>query len=57
MSPPDRVRILIVEDNVATATLQKRAVERAGYEPVVAATAEEALRAIRAAGIRSDPAR
>src|SRR4051812_29830855 len=47
MSLPETCRILIVEDNVATATLQKRAVERAGYPAVTAHTAEEALQVIR----------
>jgi PAS domain S-box-containing protein len=47
MSRPEATTILIVEDNAATATLQKRAVERAGYLTVMAETAEEALRVIR----------
>src|SRR3954453_16214516 len=51
MSRPDRTTILIVEDNAATATLQKRAVERAGYRAIMAQTAEEALKAIRSGPI------
>jgi PAS domain S-box-containing protein len=47
MSRPDETRILIVEDNAATATLQKRAVERSGYQVIIAGSAEEALQAIR----------
>src|SRR5436309_868650 len=47
MSRPDTTTILIVEDNAATATLQKRAVERAGYQAIMAQTAEEAVKAIR----------
>jgi PAS domain S-box-containing protein len=46
MFPREIRRILIVEDDVATATLQKRAVERSGYEAVTATSAEEALEAL-----------
>src|SRR4051812_47946739 len=47
MSRPDSTTILIVEDNAATALLQKRAVERAGYQAILAQTAEEGLKVIR----------
>jgi PAS domain S-box-containing protein len=42
----DGRRILIVEDDSGTAALQKRAVERAGYEAVTASNAEQGLEAI-----------
>jgi PAS domain S-box-containing protein len=51
MFSPSAYRILIVEDNSGTATLQKRAVERAGYETVLASTAEEGLAAVREGSI------
>src|ERR1051325_10369611 len=51
MQPPEAPRILIVEDNEATAALQKRAVERAGYRTAMAENADEALRTVRAGGI------
>jgi PAS domain S-box-containing protein len=47
MSSTDAYRILIVEDDAGTATLQKRAVERAGYETILVSTAEEGLAAVR----------
>jgi PAS domain S-box-containing protein len=47
MFSPDAYRILIVEDDPGAATLQKRAVERAGYETVLARTGEEGLAAVR----------
>jgi len=43
MFSPNAYRILIVEDDAGAATLQKRAVERAGYETVLASSAEEGL--------------
>jgi PAS domain S-box-containing protein len=47
MFSPDAYRILIVEDDAGTATLQRRAIERAGYSVVYVATGEEALEAVR----------
>src|SRR3954453_22306897 len=44
---PDAYRVLIVEDDVGTAALQRRAVERAGYGVVAARTAEGALEMVR----------
>jgi PAS domain S-box-containing protein len=44
---PDAYRVLIVEDDPGTATLQRRAVERAGYRVATAGTAEEALDVVR----------
>jgi PAS domain S-box-containing protein len=46
MFPRESRRILIVEDDAGTSTLQKRAIERAGHEAITAGTAEEALAAI-----------
>src|SRR5687768_13233956 len=43
--------VLIVEDDLATATLERRHLERAGYSVSVAATAEEAIAAVRRGGI------
>ena len=43
-------QILIIEDDPGTAVLQKRSVERAGYQATTAATVEDAVQAI-----RSDP--
>ena len=40
-------RVLIVEDDAATATLEQRRLERAGYSVTRAATAEEALAVVR----------
>jgi PAS domain S-box-containing protein len=39
--------VLIVEDDPGTAALERRQLERAGYEVAVAETADEALRAVR----------
>jgi PAS domain S-box-containing protein len=47
MYPPETVRILIVEDDPGTALLQRRAVERAGYQVVMAQSAEEGLALLR----------
>ena len=47
MFSPDAYRVLIVEDDPGTATLQRRAVERAGYRVATAGTAEEALEIVR----------
>src|SRR5271165_6383092 len=44
-------KVLIVEDDVGMALLQRRQLERAGYQVVCAATAEEALEAILHSGI------
>lgn len=44
-------RVLVVEDDSATATLERRHLERAGYSVSVAATAEEAIAAVRRGGI------
>jgi PAS domain S-box-containing protein len=40
-------RVLIVEDDAGIATLEKRQLERSGYEVVVAGSPAEALRAVR----------
>src|SRR5713101_6920810 len=48
MSRSDDCLILIVEDNTGTATLQRRAVERAGYRVLTAGSAEEALEVLKA---------
>lgn len=40
-------RVLIVEDDAGVAALERRGLERAGYETVVAATADEALAELR----------
>ena len=47
MPPPETVRVLMIEDNAATAVLQKRALERAGYETIVANSVQQAVEAIR----------
>lgn len=47
MPRPDATRILIVEDDAGTAALQRRVLERAGYRALAAASAAEALEAIR----------
>lgn len=47
MYPPDHPLILVVEDNPATAALQQRRLERAGYQVITAPSAEEALAIIR----------
>lgn len=46
MFPHNIRRVLIVEDDAGTATLQKRAMERAGQEAVIATSAEQALAAL-----------
>ena len=43
--------VLIVEDDPGTATLERRQLERAGYKVSVAATADEAIAAVRGGGI------
>jgi signal transduction histidine kinase len=43
--------VLIVEDDVGVARLERLRLERAGYTAIVAATAEEALRALEGDGI------
>jgi PAS domain S-box-containing protein len=48
MSRSDDCLILIVEDNTGTATLQRRAVERAGYRVLTAGSAEEAIEVLKA---------
>jgi PAS domain S-box-containing protein len=45
--PRDPHRILIVEDDAGTAALQRRALERAGYQTALAVTAEDALESVR----------
>ncbi len=40
----ERVRVLLVEDEEAVRTMTKRILDRAGYEVIAAASAEEALR-------------
>jgi PAS domain S-box-containing protein len=44
---PEAYRILIVEDDPGTATLQRRAIERTGYSVTTARTGEEALEEVR----------
>ena len=44
---PSRTCVLVVEDDPGTATLERRALERAGYSVKVAGTADEANDAIR----------
>ncbi len=44
-------KVLIVEDDGGVATLQRKRLERAGFEAVSVATAEEALRVIRQGGV------
>ena len=51
MDAAGAIRILIVEDDPGTAVLHRRSVERAGYQAVLAATVEDAVRAIRSGPI------
>ena len=44
---PVGARVLVVEDDVAVATLQRRQLERAGYQVEVATSADEALDIVR----------
>src|SRR5687767_2830632 len=46
MSPDPRSEILIVEDDVGIATLQRRRLERAGFAVAVAGTVDAALAAL-----------
>jgi PAS domain S-box-containing protein len=47
MPQPDTTRILIIEDDPGTTALQRRALERAGYEVVSVDSPEQAMEAIR----------
>jgi len=52
MPQPETARILIVEDDPGTANLQKRALERAGYEVISAGSVPEAVEAIRHSSVQ-----
>jgi PAS domain S-box-containing protein len=49
--PQPRTRLLVVEDDPGTATLEQRGLERAGYRVTLAATAAEALAIVRGGDI------